>query len=112
MAPASFRTVALLQRIVLETRITLACHVKTSVPASSTMRLVVMILNGDMVKATQKGVTIRSRINMAVRAGRVVALVGVRCVLRKSVISRRGSIRTLHLPVNSLSVSTISSSVF
>lgn len=112
MAPASLRTVALLHIIVLETRITLACHVKTSDPASSTTRLVVMILHGDMVSAIQKGVTIRSRMNMAVSAGLVVALVGVRCVLRKSVISRRGSIRTLHRPVNSLSVSTISSSVF
>lgn len=78
MAPASLRTVALLQIIVLETRITLACHVKTIDPASSTTRRVVMILNGDMVRATQNGVTIRRRINMAVSAGLVVALVGVR----------------------------------
>src|SRR5690625_7446634 len=100
MAEATRRTMALLQIMVLATRITRACHVRASVPATRTTRLVVMTLRGGIVNASQKGVTMRSRRNMAVSAGLVVALVGVRWVLKKSVISISGSMRTLQRLVN------------
>jgi hypothetical protein len=54
----------------------------------------------------------RIRMKRVVRAGLVVAEVAVRWVERKSVSSKRGSRSTLHLDVNTLSVSTISSKVF
>jgi hypothetical protein len=50
--------------------------------------------------------------NRAVRAGRVVAEVGVRWVDRKSVKSSKGSSRIWHLVVNVRKVSTISSKLF
>lgn len=61
------------------------------------------------MSAIQIGVTQRMRMNRAVSAGRVVAEVGLVCVDRKSVMARNGPRRMLHLAVNSLSVSTISS---
>jgi hypothetical protein len=75
-------------------------------------RFVVMILHGGMDNANQNGVTMRRRMNIAIKAGLVVALVGVLCVLKKSVNSNRGSRSTLQRPVSSFRVSTISSSVF
>jgi hypothetical protein len=86
--------------------------VRKSVPATRTNRLVVIIWIGWRVRRIHSGVTRRIRIKRVVRAGLVVAVVAVRWVERKSVSSRRGSRRTLHLEVNSLSVSTISSRVF
>lgn len=71
-----------------------------------------MMRRGGKVKAIQIGVTARIRTNRVVSAGRVVALVAVRCVDKKSVISRSGSSRILQRDVNSLRVSTISSRVF
>lgn len=50
------------------------------------------------------------RMKRVVKAGRVVADVGVRWVDRKSVIARKGSSRVLQREVNCASVSTISSS--
>jgi hypothetical protein len=52
------------------------------------------------------------RIKRAVRAGRVVAEVGVRWVDRKSVNSSKGSSRIWHLVVKLRNVSTISSKLF
>lgn len=60
----------------------------------------------------QTGVTKRMRIKSAVRAGRVVAEVGVRWVDRKSVKSSKGSSRIWHLVVNVRKVSTMSSKLF
>jgi Trk K+ transport system NAD-binding subunit len=50
--------------------------------------------------------------NMVDRAGLVVADVAVRCVDRKSVNSINGSRSMLHLEVNTVIVSTISSRLF
>lgn len=65
--------------------------------------------NGGSVSKIHKGVTSRILINTVVNAGRVVADVAVLCVERKSVIVMNGSRRILHLVVNIVSVSTISS---
>jgi hypothetical protein len=106
------RTKADLHKIALDTLPGFECQVRNSVPATRTKRLVVIIWSGGSVRMIHRGVTRRMRIRRVVRAGRVVAEVAVRWVERKSVSSRRGSKRTLHLDVNSFNDSTISSRVF
>lgn len=106
------RTRADLQRIALDTFVGRECQVRKRVPATRVIRLVVIICKGRRVRSIQSGVTRRIRIKRVVSAGLVVAEVAVRWVDRKSVSSRSGSKRTLHLEVNTFSVSTISSNVF
>ena len=79
------------------------------VPKVNMTRRVVRICNGGRVRRIHNGVTSNIRMKRVVKAGRVVADVGVRCVDRKSVRRRNGSSSRLHRVVNSLSVSTISS---
>jgi len=109
---ARHRTMALRQSSVLDTLIGRECQDNKTVPTINATRFVVMMRHGGSVRRIHTGVVATSRQNMVVRAGRVVALVAVRDVDRKSVISRRGSRSMLHLVVNILSVSTISSNVF
>lgn len=97
------------QSINLVTRAGRECHVRIVVPVKRMMRLVVMMYRGGRVSAAQTGVTRRIRMKRVVRAGRVVAEVGVRCVLRKSVREMKGSRRMLQRLVSCCSVSTISS---
>ena len=101
-----------LHRMALDTRVGRECQVKNNVPPTKTRRFVVMIFNGESVRTIQRGVTKRIRKSRVVRAGLVVADVAVRWVERKSVSSKSGSRRRLHLEVNSFNDSTISSKVF
>lgn len=82
------------------------------VPIASTVRRVVMICRGGNVNKIQIGVMNKIRINRVVSAGLVVADVAVRCVDRKSVMSKNGSSKTLHREVRAVNVSTISSRLF
>jgi hypothetical protein len=106
------RTKAERHNIVLDTRAGLECHVKNIVPVTRTMRLVVIIRIGGSVRRIHRGVTRSIRMKRIVRAGLVVAEVAVLWVDRKSVSSKRGSRRVLHLDVKPFKVSTISSKVF
>ncbi len=108
----TFLTLALRHIMVRATLTTRACQVSPTVPTTSMTRRVVTMRQGGSVSTNQNGAHSRMRTNSVVSAGRVVALVAVRCVLRKSVNSSNGSRSMLQRPVNSLSVSTISSSVF
>ncbi len=93
-------------------RVTVAgreCQERTIVPKNRSIRRVVMMRIGGRVRVTHKGVTKTMRMKSVVRAGRVVAEVGVVCVLRKSVRERKGLSRILQRVVNSCKVSTISS---
>jgi hypothetical protein len=94
----------------LVTRAGRECQVRMVVPVKRMTRRGVRMYSGGRVRATQTGETKRMRMKSVVKAGRVVAEVGVRCVERKSVIARNGSRRMLHREVNCASVSTISSS--
>jgi hypothetical protein len=106
------RMVALRHRMTRVTRMTRACQERSMVPKMRMTRRVVMMRRGGSVRRNQNGMQSRMRTKRVVSAGRVVADVGVRWVLRKSVSSSSGSSSMLHLAVNSLSVSTISSNVF
>lgn len=64
-------------RIVRPTRAGRECQVRTSVPMRRTVRSVVTMKSGGSVSAYQIGISINIRINMAVKAGRVVADVAV-----------------------------------
>ena len=97
------------QSISLVTRAGRECHERMVVPVKRMMRLVVMMYRGGRVSATQSGVTRRMRMKRVVRAGRVVADVGVLCVLRKSVREMKGLRRMLQRLVSCCRVSTISS---
>ena len=103
------RSVRLLQRMTRETRAGRECQVSAIVPKARITRRVVRICNGGKVRPTHSGVTSNIRMKRVVKAGRVVADVGVRCVDKKSVRRRNGSSSRLQRVVNSLSVSTISS---
>lgn len=104
------RMKTLRQSINLVMRAGRECHERMVVPVKRMMRLVVMMYRGGRESATQSGVTKRIRMKRVVRAGRVVADVGVLCVLRKSVREMKGSRRMLHRFVSCWRVSTISSS--
>ena len=99
-------------RIARDTRAGLECQLRISVPTVRKTLRVVRIRNGGNVKQIQIGVTNKIRINKVVRAGLVVADVAVRWVDKKSVNCMNGSSNMLHLEVNTVSVSTISSRLF
>lgn len=90
----------------------LECHVRMTVPIESMTRRGVMRRKGGKVRRIQIGVTRTIRIVNDINAGLVVAEVAVRWVERKSVSSSKGSSKILHLVVNVLRVSTISSKLF
>ena len=88
------------------------CQLRNSVPTAKITRRVVIIWINGRARRVHTGVTRRMRKNKEVRAGLVVADVGVLCVDKKSVNCSRGSRSTLHLDVNTFNVSTISSRLF
>lgn len=94
------------------TRETLAgreCQESIRVPVTRMNRFEVIMYSGGNVSRYHTGVRSRMRMRSTVSAGRVVALVAVRCMDKKSVRRRKGSRRILQRDVNSFIVSTISS---
>jgi hypothetical protein len=106
------RRCLLLHRIVLVTLAGRECHVSVTVPINSINLFVVTMYSGGKVNRIHMGVTSSILTNKAVNAGLVVALVAVLCVDRKSVSLKNGSRSILHLLVNNLRLSTISSKLF
>ena len=106
------RTVFDRQRMVRLMRAGRECQDKKMVPATKTIRFVVMIRRGGRVKAHHRGHVSMIRMNRVVRAGCVVADVAVCCVDKKSVKRSNGSSRMLHRVVKVCRVDKISSRDF
>jgi hypothetical protein len=77
------RTVSDLQIMVLVTFAGRECHDRIKVPITNTTLLPVMMWNGQVDRNSHTGVTTKMRRASAVRAGAVVAVVGVVPVERK-----------------------------
>lgn len=97
------------QRIVRLIRAGRECQDKKIVPATRTIRFVVMIRRGGRVRAHHSGEVSMIRMKRVVRAGCVVAEVAVCWVDRKSVKRSIGSSKILHLVVKVCKVDRISS---
>ena len=112
MTEAAYRTLLLRHSILLVAREGRLCQLNPIVPITSSTLCSVMILHGGSVRIIQTGVMASNLKNMLVKAGLVLALVAVVCVLKNSVNRKNGSSSTSHRCVKISSVSKISSKLF